>query len=148
MCPIFDNLGFKKLIEEGYSFLIAPLSHVEIKAIIDSYDSQKALGPDDFSFKFIKSSWDVIKVDIYNIVEDFRSSYRLPRGSNNAFIALIPKINSPTSFKDFRPISMVGGVCKIATKLLVRHLQAVMNNLISSFQSSFIKGRQIQDGAL
>lgn len=43
---------------------------------------------------------------------------------------------------------MVGCVYKIMAKLLAHRLQLVMDKLISPSQSSFIKGRQILDGAL
>lgn len=43
---------------------------------------------------------------------------------------------------------MVSCVYKIIAKLLAHILQKVMGSLIGSHQSSFIKGRQILDGAL
>lgn len=43
---------------------------------------------------------------------------------------------------------MVGCVYKIVAKILARRLQRVMDHLISPYQTSFIKGRQILDGAL
>lgn len=75
----------------------------------------------------------MIKDDIYDMVEEFWLSSRLPRGCNGAFIALIPKTENPQSFKDFRPISMVGCLYKIVAKLLARRLQRVMHHLISPY---------------
>lgn len=65
-----------------------------------------------------------------------------------AFIALIAKIDNPKGLKDYRPIIMVGCIYKIISKVLEKRLQRVMDTLIGSFQSSFIAGRQILDGAL
>lgn len=65
-----------------------------------------------------------------------------------AYIALIPKTSNPTSFKDYRPISMVGCIYKIVAKLMAKRLQSVISNLISPLQSSYGQGRQILDGAL
>ncbi|XP_057246835.1 secreted RxLR effector protein 78-like [Beta vulgaris subsp. vulgaris] len=65
-----------------------------------------------------------------------------------AYIALIPKTSNPTSFKDYRPISMVGCIYKIVAKLMAKRLQSVISNLISPLQSSYVQGRQILDGAL
>lgn len=50
--------------------------------------------------------------------------------------------------KDFHPISLVENFYKIISNVLVCRLKKVMQNLISSFQTSFIKGRQILDGIL
>ena len=43
---------------------------------------------------------------------------------------------------------MVGCCYKIIAKILSRRLQKVMDSLIGPFQSSFVEGRQILDGAL
>ena len=146
--PIFTGLNFRTLSEEQAASLIAPFSRLEIDNAVESCDAQKAPGPDGFNFRFIKAAWEVIKFDIYSIIDEFASSSRLPKGSNVAFIALIAKCENPEGFKDFRPISMVGCVYKIIAKLLARRLQGVMNTLIGPHQSSFITGRQILDGAL
>lgn len=146
--PIFSGLKFRILSDEQARSLIAPFSRMEIDSAVDSCNAQKAPGPDGFNFRFIKAAWDLIKEDIYGIIDEFYSSSCLPKGSNVAFIALIAKCENPEEFKDFRPISMVGCVYKIIAKLLSRRLQGVMNFLIGPHQSSFIAGRQILDGAL
>ena len=146
--PRFENLEFKRLLPSHISLLTDPFTHKEIDMAVASCEGNKAPGPDGFNFNFVKSSWEVIKHDIYDIVQKFWATSKLPKGSNTAFIALIPKIDSPASFKDFRPISMVGCVYKIISKLLARRLQQVMDYLVDPLQSSFIEGRQILDGAL
>jgi hypothetical protein len=45
--------------------------------------------------------------------------------------------------KDFRPISLVGGVYKIISKVLANRLKMVLEKIISSSQNVFIRGRQI-----
>lgn len=146
--PVFEGLKFRTLSPDQASALIAPFSWAEIDEAVDSCNSQKAPGPDGFNFRFIKAAWDVIKMDVYNIIDEFRLTGRLPKGSNVAFIALIAKCDNPVGFKDFRPISMVGSVYKIIAKLLARRLQGVMSSLVGPNQSSFIAGRQILDGAM
>ena len=146
--PTFNSLDFRKLTDEESLLLTAPFSKEEIDEAVSSCDSEKAPGPDGFNFMFIKSAWEVIKNDIYETISEFWHSSRLPQGSNTAFIALIPKIGAPSSFKDYRPISMVGRIYKIVSKLPARRLQKVIHKLISPSQSAFIKGRQILDGAL
>jgi hypothetical protein len=56
----------------------------------------------------------------------------LKRVSNATFLALIPKKKSvAVEVKDFRPISLVGGVYKILAKLLANRLRLVLPNIIS-----------------
>lgn len=146
--PSFDSLEFKRLSEEQGNFLTAPFTMADIEEAVCSCDGSKASGPDGYNFKFFKSGWDIIKDDIFGIVQKFWSTAKLSKGSNTTFIALIPKLEIPNGFNDFRPISMVGVTYKIISKLLAQRLQQVMNHLIGPHQSSFIKGRQILDGAL
>lgn len=146
--PVFEGLDFKRLGEQHEHILTDPFSTAEIDAAVAACDSSKSPGPDGFNFMFIKNSWDLIKEDIYAIVFEFWQTSHLPKGCNTALVALIPKTNPPNGFKDFRPISMIGCVYKIISKILARRLQQVMAHLVGSHQSAFIKGRQILDGAL
>lgn len=146
--PVFGGLNFQKLSLEQSDSLTVKFTHSEIDEAVQPCNSQKAPGPDGYNFRFIKEAWEVIKFDVYSIVEDFWHTSRLPKGSNVAFIALIAKYENPEGLKDFRPISMVSSLYKIIAKILARRLQKVMDSLIGPFQSSFIARRQILDGAL
>jgi len=81
------------------------------------------------------------------LVESHRNG-RLDKGINNTFIALIPKVDSRQRLNDFRPISLVGSMYKILSKVLANRLRSIMGSVISDSQSTFIKGRHILDGIL
>lgn len=146
--PTFEGLDFNKLSQAQAAALIEPFSNDEIDNAVSSCDSDKAPGPDGFNFRFVKEAWATIKQDVYAIVREFHTTAQLPRGCNTAFIALIPKIDSPKEFKDYRPISMVGCIYKIISKVMAKRLQKVMSSLVGPLQSSYIEGRKILDGAL
>ncbi|GJX30506.1 putative RNA-directed DNA polymerase, eukaryota, reverse transcriptase zinc-binding domain protein [Tanacetum coccineum] len=105
-------------------------------------------GLDGFSFLFIKTYWDLFKEDIVKFVNLFMESGSMPKGTNSAFITLIPKIPNPILIKDYRPISFIGMQYKIIAKLLANRLSRVLDKLVSPTQSAFISGRQILDGPL
>ena len=63
-----------------------------------------------------------------------------------SYTALIPKVGSPESVKDYRPISLQNVLFKIFTKVLANRLKPLMEGLIDPTQSAFIKGRSILDG--
>jgi hypothetical protein len=61
---------------------------------------------------------------------------------------LIPKEAEALEFKDFRPISLIGGMYKIISKVLANRLKSVLGKIVSHSQTTFIKGRQILDSVL
>jgi len=50
--------------------------------------------------------FDILGPDLLKVVDDSRKYGKVPATFNSTFIALIPKIDLPKSFEDFRPISM------------------------------------------
>ena len=60
---------------------------------------------------------------------------------NASFLTIILKKGNAVNIKDFRPISLVGSVYKLLSKVLVNRLRAVLDNLISENQNSFVGGR-------
>ena len=63
------------------------------------------------------------------------------RSLNVSFLALIPKKPDAMDVKDFHPISLVGGMYKIISKVLASHLRRVAHSLISDSQNTFVKGK-------
>ncbi|RVW17395.1 Transposon TX1 uncharacterized 149 kDa protein [Vitis vinifera] len=61
---------------------------------------------------------------------------------------LIPKKGGVEDLKDFRPISLVGGLYKWLTKVLANRLKGVLAKVISMTQNAFVEGRQIMDAVL
>jgi len=86
--------------------------------------------------------------DVMRFLVEFHRNGRLTKGINSTFIALIPKVDSPQRLNDFRPISLVGSMYKILSKVLANRLCSIMGLVISDSHSVFIKGRQILDGIL
>jgi len=71
---------------------------------------------------------------------------KLVKGSNCAFIALIPKVIRPQKLSNYRPISHVGCMYKILYKVLANRLKLVIDSVISEAHMAFVKGRQILNG--
>lgn len=61
-----------------------------------------------------------------------------------SFITLIPKKDETCSMNDY-PISLIGGVYKIFSKVLANTLSSVMDLIILKNQTAFVRTRQIQD---
>lgn len=67
---------------------------------------------------------------------------------NYTFIALIPKVKSPTLVSEYKPISMCNVIYKIIAKTLANKVKGVLPAIISQQQSALIPERLISDNIL
>ncbi|KAL0319578.1 UNVERIFIED_CONTAM: hypothetical protein Sradi_5219300 [Sesamum radiatum] len=105
-------------------------------------------GPDGFSSALYQTCWDFIAIDIQDTVRDFFCGTPMPRSFKATTVVLIPKVESPQTWNDFRPISLCNVTNKILSKLLYKKLSQALSNLISFSQSGFVPGRLISNNIL
>ncbi|GKF05192.1 RNA-directed DNA polymerase, eukaryota, reverse transcriptase zinc-binding domain protein, partial [Tanacetum coccineum] len=122
------------------------VSKDEVKRAVWDCGTDKALGPDGFTFGFYRQFWKVIENDVFDAVNHFFTYGDIPKGCNSSFISLIPKIPDANVVKDFRPISLIGSLYKIIAKILANRLVVVLGDIVNEVQSAFIADRQILDG--
>lgn len=108
----------------------------ELKEVVFNFKKEASASPIGF-----------IKFDLLKVVEDFFRA-EIPCGISATYIALIPKVEMPTKWSDFRPISLCNFSHKILSKLLNERLAMILAGLISENQSGFLKGRLILDSIL
>ncbi|GKV04348.1 hypothetical protein SLEP1_g16510 [Rubroshorea leprosula] len=144
--PVLEGMGFNKISEADKELLTEPFLESEVKAAVWNCDSAKAPGPNGLSFRFLKAELEVVKDDILKFLVDFHNNSKLVRGSNSSFLVLIPKKENLQGLEKYRPISLIGCMYKILTKILANRLSKVLNGLIGEQQSAFIGGRQLFDG--
>ncbi|GKV32839.1 hypothetical protein SLEP1_g41408 [Rubroshorea leprosula] len=144
--PKLDGISFKQITKADNELLTAAFSEQEIKEAIWNCDSSKAPSPNEFNFKFIKTIWEVIKPNVVGFVQEFQEHGRLVRGSNASFIVLIPKTESPQGIEEYKPISLIGVMYKVISKLPAKRLRKVLPKecLKSSFVSFLINGNPMK----
>ncbi|GJS94204.1 hypothetical protein Tco_0801172 [Tanacetum coccineum] len=148
-CPINDSNAMKiidGLNSDQMHDLEAEVSKDEVKRAVWECGTDKAPGPDGFTFGFFRHFWYLVEKDVIDAVSYFFSYADIPRGCNSSFIALIPKIPDANVVKDFRPISLIGSLYKIIAKILTNRLVNVLGGLVNEVQSAFVANRQILDG--
>nr|GFA54174.1 RNA-directed DNA polymerase, eukaryota, reverse transcriptase zinc-binding domain protein [Tanacetum cinerariifolium] len=118
----------------------------EVKRAVWDCGSDKAPGPDRYTFSFYRHFWSTIEKDVFAAVQYFFAHGDIPKGCNSTFITLIPKIPGANMVKDFRPISLIGSFYKIIAKVLTNRLVGVLGDIVNEVQSAFIANRQILDG--
>ncbi|KAL0329011.1 UNVERIFIED_CONTAM: hypothetical protein Sradi_4887800 [Sesamum radiatum] len=120
----------------------------EVKNVVFDLDLDSVAGPDGFNALFYQKCWDIIANDVYDVVTDFFGGSTIPKSFTATTIILIPKVESPKTWKDFRPISLCNVSNKILTKVLCQRIKPVLPSLISKTQSGFVPGRVISDNIL
>ena len=79
---------------------------------------------------------------------DFLNYGQMLGGVNFTHVVLIPKVKSPESMAQFRPISLCNVIYKIISKILVNRMKKVLPRVISESQSAFVPGRMISDNVI
>lgn len=128
------------------SSLDSPFTEDEIWSAIRALPNEKSPGPDGYTCLFYQRCWEIIKPELISALAKFctGNSQNLEK-LNSAIVTLIPKKDSPTLLKDYRPISLIHSFSKIAAKIMAQRLAPKLNVLIPSSQTAFIKGRCIHE---
>ncbi|GJR77142.1 RNA-directed DNA polymerase, eukaryota [Tanacetum coccineum] len=142
----FDYQFPNRLTPDQIEDLERNVSYEEIKRAVWDCGISKSPGPDGFTFEFYRKYWSLIDHDVVAAVTSFFSTGSFPPGCNSSFITLIPKSQEAKMVKDFCPISLIGSMYKIITKVLANRLSLVISELVSDVQSAFVSNRHILDG--
>lgn len=86
---------------EQQKLLIQPVTNKEIIEAIKDMPKDKAPGVDGFSVEFFTRNSEIVKEDIFEVVQNFFKTNRLPQMINTTTIALVPKVNVPATVKDY-----------------------------------------------
>ncbi|KAK4274538.1 hypothetical protein QN277_017742 [Acacia crassicarpa] len=117
----------------------------EIRRALFAMGCYKAPGVDGFPPIFYKSNWSTVGAALCSFVKNaFLGKVSLD-DANKTLISLIPKRENVELVAHFRPISLCTVHFKCITKIIALRLREVMNDIVSPFQTSFIKGRSIHD---
>lgn len=134
--PITDNMNDE---------LVAIPVLEEIHSAVFQLGALKAPGPDGFNGSFYQQSWESIKDDLAQLVQEFFQKGVFDNRLNQTYIVLIPKAKSPENISQFRPISLCNFSYKVISKILANRLKKWLPLIIEPEQGAFVSGRQIQD---
>ncbi|XP_057740500.1 uncharacterized protein LOC130957670 [Arachis stenosperma] len=135
-----DDVPLPSLNEEACNNLTAPVTMEEVRTTVFHINSFKVLGPDGFQAFFFKEYWEIIGLDVWKMVKQAFFGVTLDPRMLETLLVLIPKVESPVSMKDFRPISLYNVVYKIITKVLVNRLRSHIAEIVGPLQGGFIPG--------
>jgi hypothetical protein len=74
--------------------------------VVDGMVKNKAAGPDGFNAEFYQKNWDLIKDDLFQLVEDFYENKLDVARINYGVVSLIPKGKDADIIQKYRPICL------------------------------------------
>ena len=142
------NLIPVKVKSEMNNELTRDFTMEEVRTALQQMHPTKAPNPDDMSAIFYQKYWNIIGLNVANIVLNVLNSNASLAEINITNIALVPKVKSPSRMKDFHPISLSNVAYKLISKVLANRLKAVLPQIISENQSALLSKRLIIDNIL
>lgn len=147
VCWGLEGINWCSISEYKAAWLERHFEELEVQRAVFDCERDKSPGPDGFSL-LIQNCWDILKVDILKVMEEFFDKGIINAVTNETFICLILKKSDSLNVTNYRPISLATSLYEIVAKVLASRLKDVMGSTISLNQGAFVKGRQILDAVL
>jgi hypothetical protein len=90
----------------------------------------------------------LIREEVWQVVEESRTSGQVLSAFNATFLTLIPKEERVTHPKQFRPIALCNVIYKIIMKVISLRLKPIFPFIISKEKAGYVEGRQIMDSVI
>lgn len=117
MDSILSNIP-KLILEEHNQLILRPVDLQEVEEAMHQLKVGKVLGLDGFTSNFFHHFWDLIKMEVWKVVEEFHTLRWMYPGLNATFIALIRKEAEPSTPDKYRPIALCNIIYKIVSKVI------------------------------
>ncbi|XP_074271397.1 uncharacterized protein LOC141595333 [Silene latifolia] len=127
------------------------IQQIRVQEIIDalkSIDRHKSPGIDGYTSGFFLDAWQQVGSDFKAAVFDFFQNCFMPKAANATLLVLIPKMETPLTVKDYRPIACCTTFYKVVSKILANRLQQVLDFIIGPEQAAFVANRDIFDNTM
>ena len=142
-----DMLGqysINKLDINEASTLEGALTEIELGKALKNMKHNKTPGIDGFPSEFYKVFWKRLKFCVLNALNDSLARGRLPLSLRQCVITCLPKKGKDRDMiKNWRPLSMLSVLYKLASAAIANRLKPYLDHLISKTQNGFVPGRYI-----
>ena len=119
-------------------------TYKEIAEVLFKMKHDKSPGITGFTAEFFMVFWKELGHFVLRSINFCYKMGELSITQRQGIITCIPKENKPKHFlKNWRPLTLLDTVYKIASGAIANRIKLVINNLIDKDQTGFIKGRYI-----
>ena len=139
----FRNLNIPKLTDDERNVYEGKLTKMEIWYALNSVGNN---GNDGLSKEFYVCSFQEIHFYLLDALNLSFTHDQLSNSQHQAMITLIKEKGKDKRFlKNWMPISLINVAAKVASKSLALRVRKVLNSLIHSDQTAYLKDRYIGD---
>ena len=139
-----QNINMPKLNEQEATELEGEITLKEASLTLKNMKNNKSPGTSGFSVDFYKVFWKQLGNFVVRSINFGFLQGELSVTQKNGLIVCIPKENKcRNALKNWRPITLLNTIYKVASGSIASRIKTVLDKLISTDQTGFIKGRYI-----
>ena len=101
----------------------------------------KSPGLDGITIEFYQLFWPLLGNLLVEVFNESHEDGKLPESQRKSVISLINKKDREDDIKNYRPINLTNVDYRILAFTLAERLHKVLNNIISSDQCAYVRGR-------
>ena len=120
----------------------------EVKQLLRQINTSKAVINTDFPPWISKAAAEDLCVPVTNIINTMLATGRFPSLWKCAQVTPIEKVNNPTKCSEFRPISLLHHLSKVAEKAILKFYSIAVIPTLNSNQFAYQKGKSTTDALL
>lgn len=110
-----------------------------------SFRNNRILRLEGWTIDLFLAFFDLVGDDIRRMVEEIKAQGKMLGSLNSTFLDLIPKSDHPTTFGDFRHVSLCNMLYKIVAKVIAMRIENLLSNNISPEEFGFLKDKHIRE---
>ena len=139
-----DTTKLHQLTNEERSAIEGCITYEEMAKTVKSMPNNKTPGSDGFPVEFFKFFWkDIGRIVLKGINESYADE-EFSFVQREGIITCLPKEGKDKRYlRNWRPITLLNTVYKIASSCIAKRMKTVLDPLISQEQKGFMKGRYI-----
>ena len=123
----------------------SPLSLDKLSNAISKGKPHKAHGHDGIGLTFHKMAWEVMKLDLLQIINCLYSDGIIVARQLQELIVCIPKHTHPTKVDEYRPLTLMNTDYKIIARIIAERMKPVLSTLLHPNHYCGIRGNFVFD---